>query len=100
MTKRVAKSKPSAAKTAPKEKTKRPADINQPAHYLVAQSTAELQAELETEVIDGDFRVMASLGRKSGKIGGKRPPRDLTQEKRSEIACKAAEARWAKRTKG
>lgn len=36
----------------------------------------------------------AELGRKGGKKGGKARARSLTPEKRSEIARKAAEARW------
>jgi hypothetical protein len=39
---------------------------------------------------------MAAMGRKGGKIGGKRRLQTLTPERRSEIAIKAAESRWAK----
>jgi hypothetical protein len=42
-------------------------------------------------------RVMAELGRRGGKIGGKARMKTLTQEQRSLIAYKAAQARWAKK---
>lgn len=39
-------------------------------------------------------RVMAEMGRKGGKIGGKRKLVTLTPERRSDIARRAATARW------
>ena len=39
---------------------------------------------------------MAELGRRGGKKGGKRRLETLTKERRSEIALKAARARWKK----
>jgi len=39
-------------------------------------------------------RVMAEMGRKGGKIGGKRKMVTLTAERRKAIAQKAANARW------
>jgi len=44
-------------------------------------------------------RVMAEMGRKGGKIGGKRRLETMTPEKRSQIALKAARSRWSKRKK-
>jgi hypothetical protein len=41
-------------------------------------------------------RVMAALGRKGGKKGGKRRLQTMTPEERSRIALKAAKARWGK----
>jgi hypothetical protein len=45
-------------------------------------------------------RVMREMGRKGGKKGGKKGAKvrmeTLTPEKRSQIARKAAKARWAK----
>ena len=40
---------------------------------------------------------MSKLGQKGGKVSGERRMENLTQEKRSEIALKAAQARWARR---
>lgn len=39
-------------------------------------------------------KVMAELGRRGGKIGGKKRAKALTPERRSEIARKAARKRW------
>jgi hypothetical protein len=41
-------------------------------------------------------RVMAEMGRKGGRIGGKRRLATLTDERRREIASEAAKARWSK----
>jgi hypothetical protein len=40
---------------------------------------------------------MAEMGRKGGKIGGKRRLETLTPEKRRELALKAAKARWGRK---
>jgi len=42
---------------------------------------------------------MAEMGRKGGKISGERRMENIPAEQRSEIADKAAQARWAKRKK-
>jgi hypothetical protein len=39
---------------------------------------------------------MAAMGRKGGKIGGKRRMTTMTPEQRREVAQKAAKARWSK----
>jgi len=41
--------------------------------------------------------VMAEMGRKGGKIGGKRRLQTMTAEERSAVALKAAKARWSGR---
>jgi hypothetical protein len=43
-------------------------------------------------------RVMAAMGRKGGKIGGKRRLDTMTAEERKDVAKKAAQARWSKET--
>lgn len=77
---------------------KRPADINQLAHRLVEQSTTEL--EIAPDVIPPApanlSTYMAAIGRKGGKIGGKRRMDTLTDKERKKIATTAAIARWAK----
>jgi hypothetical protein len=45
-------------------------------------------------------QVMSKLGRKGGKIGGKRRLQTMTLEQRSQAALKAAQARWGKRGGG
>jgi len=41
-------------------------------------------------------RVMAAMGAKGGRIGGKRRLETMTKEQRSEAASRAAQARWSK----
>jgi hypothetical protein len=41
-------------------------------------------------------RIMAEMGRKGGKIGGKRRLETLTDARRREIAANAAKTRWKK----
>jgi hypothetical protein len=73
-------------------KPKRPTDLNQLAASIV-------QAATEGEPEDKDKRDPAAvaLGRKGGLKGGKARAAKLTPEERSEIAKKAAQARWALR---
>ena len=42
-------------------------------------------------------QVMAEMGRKGGRIGGKRRLETLCDRRRSQIARNAAKARWAKK---
>jgi hypothetical protein len=75
-------------------KPKRPTDVNQLGHYLVALSTGQIEAE-EPKVSQSDIsRVMAELGRRGGKIGGKNRAESMSPERRREIALKAARSRW------
>jgi len=70
---------------------------------MVERSTAEPTTEQtrrpkkasQTEI----SRVMSAMGKKGGKIGGKRSLVTLTSEQRRERALLAAKARWAKRQK-
>ncbi len=63
--------------------------------FLGNQSTQERPSKLD-EPDDSEIRrVMAALGRRGGKISGERRMVDLTQEQRSQIAFKAAQARWS-----
>jgi hypothetical protein len=45
------------------------------------------------------LKVLQALGRIGGKIGGKARAKNLTAERRSEIARLAGRARWAKAKK-
>lgn len=77
----------------PKRISKRPEDVNQAAFLQVQRS-------VETETADAEIsRVMAEMGRKGGRIGGKRRMETMTPEERSQVALDAARARWAKREK-
>jgi hypothetical protein len=75
---------------AAQEHSQRPTDVNQLARQLVELTTGEREEPTPDEV----SRVMAALGRKGGKIGGKRRMETMTDEERSSIALKAAQARW------
>lgn len=44
-------------------------------------------------------RVMAEMGRKGGRIGGKRRLETMTAKERRAVAVAAAKARWAKKKK-
>lgn len=75
-------------------KPKRPSDPNQWAHQLVRESTEEHVSEPTPDEVS---RVMAAIGRRGGRIGGKRRLETMTAEQRSDVASIAARARWAKR---
>jgi hypothetical protein len=64
-------------------------------------NTAVVRRSIETEnppkVTSSEIsRVMAAMGRKGGKVGGKRRLETMTAEQRKEVARKAARARWEK----
>ncbi|MGA2744210.1 MAG: hypothetical protein ABSE44_05880 [Candidatus Sulfotelmatobacter sp.] len=73
-----------------RKKQQRWPDVNEVAYDLVQRSTASTAEPSSSEI----SRVMAALGRKGGKIGGKRRMDTLTPEQRKEIATNAAKVRW------
>ncbi len=75
-------------------KKKRPTDTNILAKTIVDIATGEKQDEVEQDPIKA---AAAALGRKGGLIGGKARAAALSPKKRSEIAKKAAAARWGSR---
>lgn len=79
--------------------SRRPIDVNQLAFRLVRESTEGRESEekpiTRPPVPKAVSRVMAQMGSKGGKIGGKRRLETLTKERRSQIASDAARARWA-----
>ena len=75
-------------------------DPSEWAHDMVQRSTAEPSQDERDQ--PEEFRsqlsaYMSKLGQKGGKVSGERRMENLTQEKRSEIALKAAQARWDRR---
>jgi hypothetical protein len=68
------------------KQSKKPADLNRLAAAIVGDATDETPQEPEP----GQVRA----GRKGGLKGGKARAKQLSPERRSEIARKAAEARW------
>jgi len=66
---------------------------------MVQRSVTQPEAEPETATKSEISRVMAEMGRKGGKIGGKKRLETMTAEQRSQIALKAAQARWKRTSK-
>jgi hypothetical protein len=80
------------------KKTKRPTDINQLAHFMVNASTQEeIEPEPDLPTKSQISALMAHLGQKGGRIGGKRRLQTMTPTERKKIAKKAAQARWSKK---
>ena len=76
-------------------KIKRPTDINQRAKSIVDIATGEVsETKEEKDVIKA---AAAALGRKGGLKGGHARAKVLSAKRRSEIAKKAAKARWYKK---
>jgi hypothetical protein len=76
------------------KRSSKPRDTNSLAAAIVAQATdPEDQGE---DPYGGKDRAAVELGRKGGEKGGQARAAKLTPERRSEIAKKAAETRWAK----
>jgi len=73
---------------------KRPADLNRLAFSIVADATAD---EPE-DPYEGKDPAAVELGRKVVSRGGRARAEKLTPEQRSEIARKAANARWRDRS--
>jgi hypothetical protein len=71
-------------------------DVNQLAHHLVRMTTESVESEpVAPDPSDAEIsRVMAALGRRGGKVGGKARAESMTAARRHEIAQKAARSRW------
>jgi hypothetical protein len=92
------------------KKTKRSTDPNLLARSVVEEAIGEplLTGEEITKLATGEGKqekslisqIMAEMGRKGGRIGGKRRLKTMTPAARSKVALKAAQARWAKRKIG
>jgi hypothetical protein len=84
----------------PIKQEKRPTDVNQFAHHLGDVSPGgDSDTLLPTK--NQISMLMSEMGRKGGKIGGKRRLQTMTASERSANAKKAAKARWsAKQRKG
>jgi hypothetical protein len=83
----------------PKRIRKPKLDTVQNARRVVLESVGESEPVAETEPASLALisQVMAEMGRKGGRIGGKRRLETMTSHRRSQIARKAAKARWAKK---
>jgi hypothetical protein len=74
----------------PERSRKRPTDLNALAASIVDDATSENKPDPD----DGKDPAAVALGRKGGLKGGKARAAKLTPEQRSEIARRAARARW------
>jgi hypothetical protein len=72
--------------------SKKPRDVNQLAKAIVDEATGEATAAPPADT--GKDPAAVSLGRRGGLKGGKARAAKLSAKKRSEIARKAARARW------
>jgi hypothetical protein len=75
----------------------RPRDPNQLAKLVVDIATGQASDEAPPALIEGKDPAAVSLGRRGGLKGGRARAEKLTPEERSEIARRAAQARYAKR---
>jgi hypothetical protein len=74
----------------PKRISKNLKDPNQIAAAVVALSTSQ-EPPTDSALLS---KIMAEMGRKGGKIGGKRRLETMTAKERSQAAKKAARTRW------
>lgn len=75
--------------TMPSRSSRKPRDLNALAASIVAEATGE-------PMDDGKNPAAVALGRLGGQKGGKARADKLTPEQRTDIARKAASARWNK----
>lgn len=80
----------------PERSRKRPRDINERSASIVGDATGGRKDKPEDP---NKNPAAVSLGRLGGLKGGPARAKKLSAKKRSEIARKAAQARWANRTK-
>jgi hypothetical protein len=74
-------------------KSKRPIDVNQRAVLIAKIATGEIEDPITEK--DPVKAAASMLGRLGGLKAGKARAKSLTAKKRSEIAKKAAAARWS-----
>lgn len=78
-----------------RSRKRRPADLNALAASIVGDAVGEAA---DPDPDEGKDPAAVSLGRRGGLKGGRARAAKLTREERSEIARKAAVARWGKST--
>ena len=81
----------------PKRISKPRLDTVQNARRVVLESVGGSEITVIPATPSLISQVMAEMGRRGGLIGGKRRLETLTDKRRSQIAKKAAKARWAKK---
>jgi len=85
----------------PKRKSTPKLDAVQNARRLVLESVGATDDTKEPPTPSRSLisQIMAEMGRKGGRIGGKRRLVTLSDRRRSQIAKQAAQARWSKKKK-
>jgi len=76
------------------KQSKSTSDVNQVAYNLVQLSTQKTEIDDSPRASFILSQYMAKIGKKGGKIGGKRRLKTMTAKKRKDVARKAARARW------
>ena len=74
-------------------------DVVQNAKRVFDEALIRTEESETTFSVTTISQVMAAMGRKGGKIGGKRRLVTMTPERRSEVGRLAALKRWGKRRK-
>jgi hypothetical protein len=80
----------------PERSSKRPRDPNELAHRIFLESIGEAEKTAPPEVKQKNPAAVA-LGRLGGLKGGVARAAALSPKKRSQLAAKAAQARWGKK---
>ena len=80
----------------PKRISKPKLDTVQNARRVVLASVEDAEPASPLSLV---CKLMAKMGRKGGRIGGKRRLETLSDRRRSQIARQAAQARWSKKRK-
>lgn len=75
----------------PNRSSKRPRDVNSLAKLIADVATGQVELP---KTDDGKDPAAVALGRKGGLKGGKARAENMTAKQRSQIAKKAATARW------
>lgn len=78
------------------DRSSKPRDLNQLAAAIVGESTGEAAPPAEPETGPVKDPAAVELGRRGGLKGGKARAEKLSAKERTEIAKRAAQARWQK----
>jgi hypothetical protein len=91
--------KPSRAENKSKPRGRKYQDANQFAYDVLQQTIAKSEGEPAPVTPSVISQVMAAMGSKGGKKGGKTRMAMMTSAERSKLATKAVNARWAAKRK-
>jgi hypothetical protein len=83
----------------PTRSSKRPTDANQLAKLIVDIATGQAKDDTLIDPGTGKNAAAVALGRLGGQKGGVARASKLSDQRRTDIARKAAQVRWAARSK-